>query len=102
MFEATANEFRFVQDLPKRQKSKLQSWWDEYAEYLELNRQECGLVTVTHAARALSVSRSRIDQLVEAGILRRFEFSGVTVISVSSIKERLQSERHNGRPKKVE
>jgi len=100
MTEAAALDFPFVQDLPKREKSKLRQWWDEFSEYLELNKAEGGLVPISTAAKALKVSRTRIDQLVEKGELRRVDFDGHLFISVRSIKERAEAERSlGGRPK---
>jgi hypothetical protein len=101
MFEATVSEFPFVESIPKREKSKLQACWDEMAEFVEVSRQEQGLVTVTFACKALKVSRTRIDQMCEAGILKRFEMCGHVMISVRSIRDRAEAERQaGGRPKK--
>jgi len=101
MFEATADEFPFVEDLPKREKSRWQKYCDAMAEFAEVSRQEGGLVHVSMAANFLNVSRTRIDELCNAGILKRFSFGGHVVISVRSLKERAESKLLKGRPKKA-
>ena len=99
MFEATADEFPFVQDMPKRERSRWEKYRDAMAEFSEVSREEGGLIMVSLAANYLHVSRTRIDQLCDEGALRRYEFGGHVVISVNSLKERAEHERKKPGPK---
>lgn len=98
MFEAAATEFPFVQALPKRKQSAIARVWDMLKHMQEVNKQEGGLLPVMVAARALNVSRSRIDQMVADGRLRRFEVEGHVYISGRSVAEYAYQERLKGRP----
>lgn len=99
MFDASVSEFPFVQALPKAKRSAIGRVWDMLAHLQQVNRQEGGLLPVVVAARALNVTRSRVDQLVEAGKLRRFEVEGHVYISGRSVAEYAYDERkRTGRP----
>ncbi len=101
MFEAATTEFPFVEALPKREQSKV-------AEAIDLVRQirdateRCGvLVPVMLAAKYLHVSRTRIDQMVTDGRLRRVAVDGHVFITEDSLVELAKLERERGKPLKV-
>lgn len=98
MSEISASEFPFVQALPKRKQSAISRLWDTLTHMQEVNKQEGGLLPVSVAARALNISRSRVDQLVNDGRLRRFEVEGHVYISGRSVAQFAWDERKNGRP----
>ena len=58
-------------------------------------------VTSAKAATILNVSRGRVSQLVNSNKLESFKDGGTTYITLSSIKQRLKSNPHSGRPKQA-
>lgn len=99
MFDVTVTEFPFVQSMPKAKRSLIAEAWEKVRRLQAANLEEGGLLPVMVAARALNVTRSRIDQLVEAGKLRRFEIEGHVFISGRSVAEYAWDERkRTGRP----
>ena len=59
---------------------------------------EEGLLNHAQAALVLDVSTRRIGELVETGILHRFEFLGRTYVSLREIMERRSADIKAGRP----
>jgi len=62
--------------------------------------EEQGLLNHAQAATVLEVSTRRIGELVELGILTRFDFLGRTYVSARQVRERYRSELKAGRPKR--
>ena len=62
--------------------------------------EEHGLLNHAQAATVLEVSTRRIGELVELGILTRFDFLGRTYVSAREVRERYRSELKAGRPKR--
>jgi hypothetical protein len=100
MFEAAINEFPFVEGMPKREKSKVAKIWELFAFMKSVSQTEGELVPLTMACKLLDVSRSRIDQFVQDGRLKRVEFDGHVFITENSLVELAKVERVNGRPAK--
>jgi len=70
MFEATANEFPFVSELPRREKSAVGKALDILSQYGELTRKHGTLVPSVMASSLLDISPQRLLELIYAG---RFE-----------------------------
>jgi hypothetical protein len=98
MFEAAATEFPFVEDLTKREKSKVLSFWDQLKAFKKVVDREGNLLPLKFAAKLLSVSPQRVDQLVEEGRIKRVEFAGHVYVTENSLLEFAKLERRNGRP----
>ncbi len=98
MLQVSVAEFPFVQGLPKTKRSRIAQVWATVRRMQEANVQEGGLLPVAVAAKALNVTRSRVDQLVGDGRLRRFEVDGHVFISGRSVAEFAWNERKIGRP----
>lgn len=101
MFESQALEFSFVEAMPKREKSRLVKCWEFAKEIARISETEGDLLPVSFACKLLDVSRSRIDQFVTDGRLKRFDVDGHVFISSNSIVECAKIERKHGRPFKV-
>ena len=59
---------------------------------------EKGLLNVAQAAIALNRSRERVYELIELGILQKFEFLGRTYLSFSEVRARRDADVQAGRP----
>jgi len=95
-----AYDFPFVEQLPKREKSRVVKLWDHFAEVRALTNQHGMLVPVQLAASLAGVSRTRIDELVGDDVLKRIELHGHPFITENSFVAWAQSERKRGRPLK--
>lgn len=60
--------------------------------------QEGGLLNVMQSAAFLDRSRERIYELMELGILKRFEFLGRIYLSFDEVKARREADVKGGRP----
>lgn len=96
----TSDEFPFVKDLPKREKSKLQLFWDRLAEIRAITREHGQLLPIPFAAALANVSRQRIDGLVDQGLVIKIELQGRPFITENSFVAWAKSERKAGRPLK--
>jgi len=94
--ELDAAEFPFVVELPKREKSKLGKLWDQFAELNGIVGQHGHLMTQLMCAKLAGVSRQRIHQLQEEGILKRIEFLGQAFIGANSFHDWVRSQRTCG------
>jgi hypothetical protein len=94
-------DFPFVQDLPKREKSKLANLWDHFTELRSVMAEHGALVPQSFAAELLGVSPQRINQLVTAGKLTVVPFHTGRFVTENSIVALAKSERKNGRPFKI-
>ena len=101
MFEATINEFPFVAEVPKREKSRLTKVWDAFQELKAITDEKGMLVPARFTANLLNVSHQRILQLVDAQHLERVTIDGNVFITERSIIALASSERKNGRPLKM-
>jgi hypothetical protein len=101
VFEATINEFPFVEVLPRREKSKVRKVWDLVRQMAEIQKTEGTLVPLMLAGRCLDLSRSRIDDIVNDGRLKRVEIDGHVFITENSLIDFAQTERKYGRPCKL-
>jgi len=102
MSEFVLSEFTFVQELPLREKSRLQKLWDHFAEVRKIVTEHGMLVPIALAAELAGVARQRIDELVEHGQLHRVELNGKPFVTENSFVAWAKSERKDGRPLGVE
>lgn len=98
MDQAIVNEFPFVAELPKREKSKLAKLWDTFQEMKRITAETGMLVPVGLVAELLDISRQRVYQLVEAGRLQTHEFNGRVYITENSLQAWAELEHKAGRP----
>jgi len=64
-------------------------------------RERMKSVTPSEAAKMLGVSKGRISQMLNAGILQSVPFGNERLVTLASVNLRLNSQRLNGRPKKA-
>ncbi len=98
MFEAGVMEFPYVEQLPKREKSRLKKLWEHVAEIRAITEEKGLLLPVKLTASLLDISQQRIDQLCQAGSLERVNINGHPFVTETSIIEWGSSERKAGRP----
>lgn len=98
MFEASVNEFPFVAELPKREKSKLAQLWENFQEIKAIQERKGTIVPPLIAAELLGVCRQRVWQLMEDGRLERVTWRGQTFVTEADLLAFAESERKNGRP----
>lgn len=101
MFEATAIELPFMADLPKREKSRLQVANAMLNEIKRVTNDHGVMVPLMLAAHVLGVSKQRIIQLMDAGILMRVEVENYVYVTENSLVAYAKSERKAGRPRKA-
>jgi len=100
--EIAIAEFPFVQELPKREKGKLQTLWDRYAELRNLSEEHGMLIPCAFAAELAGVSRQRIFNLCEQGDLVSVNIGPrQRFITEASFVKWATGERKNGRPFKA-
>lgn len=98
---AAAAEFPFVQDLPKREKTRRMKLM-EVLEALEARTKEKGpVIPQSLAAEILGVSRARVSQLVDEGRMDSFLLNGSRFIFARSFQEFCKEDRPTGRPPKL-
>lgn len=98
MFKAAVNEFPFVAELPKREKSRLQLFWDRFKEVQALVAEKGTIVPPVVAAELLGISRQRVHELMQDGRLERVEWRGQVFITEHDLVEFASAERKAGRP----
>lgn len=101
MFEAEVLEFPFAASLPKREKSRLQKCWELLGRMNEISETEGNLIPLMLGAKCLGISRTRVDQLVADGRLKRVDIDGHVFLTENSIVECAKVERKEGRPPKL-
>jgi len=101
MFEAEALEFPFTAAMPKREKSKLAKCWELLQRMKAISATEGDLVPLMMGAKLLGISRSRVDDFVRDGRLKRYDIDGHVFLTENSIVECARTERKNGRPLKI-
>jgi len=100
MSDTLTHEFPFVEDLPKREQSRFSRFVDRWQVFKELQAAHGILVPTGLALKLADVSRQRIHQLADSGILQGVRFEGKLYITEDSLIEWLQNERQTGRPRK--
>ena len=101
MFEATVNEFPFVEALPKREKGRVAKILETIREFSALQKEHGTLIPAPLAWGVLGVSRSRLYELVELKRLPGIQHHGQWYIPEEALLEFCKSERKAGRPPKV-
>ena len=90
-----------MQELPKREASRLAGVWDQLRELRALTQQHGQLVPMRMVPPLLNVSAERVSQLCQTGKLLRFDLGKVAFVTEESIVALAKSERKAGRPFKV-
>lgn len=98
MFEAAVNEFPFVAELPKREKSKLAQLWERFQEIQAITERKGTIVPPIVAAELLGVSKQRVWQLMEDGRLERVMWRNQVFVTEKDLLAFAESERKTGRP----
>lgn len=101
MTDSIAFEFPFVEELPKREKSKLRKVWDELEALRQVSAEKGQLLPVQFVSELASVSRQRVHELMTEGRLERVEVNGRPFVTESSLLAWVKTERKTGRPPKV-
>jgi hypothetical protein len=91
----------FAEAYPKREKSKLARLWDMVSQMTDATSADGMLIPLSMAAKLLDLSRSRVDDIVRDGRLRRVTIDSHAFITENSIREFASVERKAGRPVKV-
>jgi hypothetical protein len=91
-------DFPFVQQLPKREKSRLCNLWDELRELRSLIAEHGALVPQPFAAELLGISHQRVQQLIASGKLIAVPVHTSRFVTENSIVTLAKSERKTGRP----
>ena len=101
VIDAPANEFSFVQSMPRREKSRLRGFFDDVEALREFSKIEGLPFPPVAAAELLKVSRNRIDELIKAGKLRSVTLRGHVYVGEKSLYEFAGTHRKAGRPFKA-
>ena len=101
MFEAEINEFPFVRELPKREKSKYARVWDTFRELSAIAKTEGMPIPQVYAAKALGICTQRVSQLANEGRLKVVMVGGTRFVTENSVVAYAKSERKAGRPFKM-
>jgi hypothetical protein len=96
---AESTEFPFCEELPKP--SGIKAAWSAWLRYLELTEKHGHLVNRSCAALMLHVSKQRVDQLIEAGLLDIVKWEGKIFVTALSIQKRNTSFPVSHRPRKI-
>ncbi len=101
MNEVETLNFPFVDELPRREASRVVQVWDRIQGLIASSDEYGVLLPVTVVAKALNVGRTRIDQLVEAKHLIRVDIYDHVFISSNSLRDyaNIKSSLQPGRPK---
>jgi len=99
--DAITADFPFVQELPKREKSKLASVWEQFQAFQKAVAEHGALLPQGFAAELLGVSPQRVNQLIELGRLQVVSVHTSRLVTESSLIELAKTERKAGRPFKV-
>ena len=98
MYEATVNEFPFVAELPRREKSKLSKLWDQFQEMKRLTAEKGMLLPPVLVAELLDMSRQRVHELIASGQFESIRVNGRVFVSENSLVAWAQAEHKSGRP----
>jgi len=100
MIDATFDEFPFVAEMPKREKSKVMKVWEHFRELSRISEVEGMLIPMAYAALVLDVCRQRVYQLADDGRLKVIEVNGHQFVTERSVVDYAATERKAGRPLK--
>lgn len=89
-------EFPFVEELPKREKSRVAKLWDVLEELKRIQDERGPVISQALAAEALAVSRQRVSDLVAEGKLESILVGEHRFVFLDAVKQRAQSEREKG------
>jgi hypothetical protein len=95
---AATLDFPFIEDLPKREKSKIASLWDTLKEARAATQEHGSLVPINFAAELLGISRQRMHVLLDEGKVTPVQFHNQRFVSEKSLVAWAKSERQVGRP----
>ena len=101
MYEATVNDFPFVADLAKAERKEVRSVWSELDRIADAVELHGVVLPQTFVADLLSVSRTRVAQLIDTGRLDAVEISGRRFVTEKSLRRWASSIHKNGRPFKI-
>jgi hypothetical protein len=101
MLEAQTMDFPFVEELPKRERSKLGTLWDRFNELRAITEEKGMLLPVPFCASLLGISGQRVHQLIEAGKMERVDVDQAVFVTEKSLIEWARGEHKAGRPLKV-
>lgn len=94
-------DFPFVQELPKRDKSRLVKLWEHLAEVRAIQAEKGEVIPQAFVADLIGVSTQRVTQFVDEGRLESVLINGRRYVTARSLEQFAQVERKNGRPFKV-
>lgn len=100
MEQVIANEFPFVIELPKREAKKALTYWEQ-VEHLAAVQEKVGpIAPQSLVAKVLRVSRQRVGQLCESGLLEGVNVDGRVFVTKRSLEAYAEREHKAGRPLK--
>ena len=82
--------------LPNKDETRVAVAIDVTQEFIEQTK----CMTITDAAQDLGVSKGRIVQMINAGILQAVAFGNERLVTIASLNKRKANPRGAGRPKK--
>jgi len=97
MDDVLTSEFPFVQQLPKREKTKLQRFWESFQEMKDAQIEHGVLLPVKFCAALADVSHQRIHQLIAAGTIKTVVIQGHPFVTEASFVEWMKTDRKPGR-----
>lgn len=92
------SEFPFVQELPKRERSKLATLWDLLLESRAAVQEHGTPIPVGFAADLLGVSKQRVSELLDQGKLTSVMLHDRRFVGENSLIAWAKAERIVGRP----
>jgi len=102
MFEAQTMDFPFVAEMPKRERSKVETLWDRFHRLKAITDEKGMLLPVVFCAKLLGVSRQRVYALLDEGRMERVDLDGQIFITEESFIAWCRAEHKQGRPTKAE
>lgn len=100
MAETLTPDFPFVEELPKREKSRFARMWELVQEMSDKQREVGEMVPASLVAKVLRCSRQNVFSLAERGTLEAYRFDGHLFITRRSLVAYAEAERQVGRPLK--
>jgi hypothetical protein len=89
-------EFAFTKEMPKREKSKWENFWEVFKEMKSLQATEGMLIPLPLAAHLCNLSRQRVVEIAEDGRLKRVMIHSHAYITENSMVEFLKTVRGPG------